>query len=214
MNLFPWFLFLHILGAIAAFGPTFAFPLIGGLGAKEPMHGNFALRVSERIERGLVLPLAVVQGITGLGLVITGGIDLTTAHWLDVAIVLYLSALGFAYFVQTRRLERFIHLTSAPPPAAPAAGAPVPAFASAAGGVDATLPAMVAGAGSNDGGSSSIGVAVASPPSSAAPAGSGARPAGPPPEIAAAAAAVRQGGMILTVLIVAIVSLMVLRPTF
>lgn len=215
MNLFPWFLFLHILGAIVAFGPTFAFPLIGGLGAKEPMHGNFALRVSERIERGLVLPLAVVQGITGLGLVITGGIDLTTAHWLDVAIVLYLSALGFAYFVQTRRLERFIHLTSTPPAAASATGAPVPAFASAAGGVEATVPAMVPVAGStNDGGSSSSGVAVASPPLSAAPAGAGARPPGPPPEFVAAAAAVRQGGMILTVLIVAIVSLMVLRPTF
>ena len=174
MNLFPWLLFLHILGAVVAFGPTFAFPLIGGMGAREPMHGNFALRVSERIERGIVLPLAVVQGITGLGLVLTLGLDLTKEHWLDVAIVLYLTALGFAIFVQTKRIERMIHLTSAPPPAAP-------------------VPAAAPGA------------AMAAPP---------ARPSGPPPEIAAAAAAIQQGGMFLTVLIVAIVSLMVLRPTF
>lgn len=209
MNLFPWLLFLHILGAIVAFGPTFIFPLIGGMGAKEPMHGNFALRVSERIERGVVIPLAIVQGVTGLGLVITLGLDLTKEHWLDVAIVLYLTALGFAIFVQTKRIERMIHLTSGPPPAA------VPAASGTAGaatmGVDATVPALASvGASTNDGGSAASGVAVANPPVTAPPA----RPSGPPPEVAAAAKAIQQGGMFLTVLILAIVSLMVLRPTF
>jgi hypothetical protein len=210
VSLFPWLLFVHILGAIVAFGPTFAFPLIGGMGAKEPMHGNFALRVSERIERGVVIPLAIVQGVTGLGLVITLGLDLTKEHWLDVAIVLYLTALGFAIFVQTKRIERMIHLTSGPPPAAVAAMSAAPA---AMVGVDATVPALASiGASTNDGGSAASGVAVANPPVTTA--GPPARPSGPPPEVAAAAAAIQQGGMFLTVLIVAIVSLMVLRPTF
>lgn len=124
MNLFPWLLWLHIFGAIIAFGPTFAFPLIGGMGGKEPMHSNFALRVTEKIERGMTLPLAVVQGITGLGLLLASGRNLTvsTNYWLDVAIVLYVIALSFSYFVQAKRLEQLIHMTSTPPPP-PAPGA-------------------------------------------------------------------------------------------
>ena len=45
-GLFPYLLFLHVLGAIVAFGPTFAFPFIGALGGAEPQHANFATRVS------------------------------------------------------------------------------------------------------------------------------------------------------------------------
>ena len=49
--LFPFFLFLHVLGAIVAFGPTFAFSIIGAMGGKEPQHANFATRVSATISR-------------------------------------------------------------------------------------------------------------------------------------------------------------------
>lgn len=124
MNLFPWLLWLHIFGAIIAFGPTFAFPLIGGMGAKEPMHGNFAIRITEKIERGITLPLAVVQGITGVGLLLTSGRDLmqSTNYWLGAAIVLYAIALSFSIFVQLKRVEHFVAVTSSPPPP-PAPGA-------------------------------------------------------------------------------------------
>ena len=137
MNLLPWLLWLHIFGAIVAFGPTFTFPLIGGMGSKEPIHVNFALRVSARISHGIVWPLALVQGLTGLGLVLVSGRDLTAAgnYWLDIAIVLYLVALGFSYFVQTPRLTHLVGLTSAPPPP-PAPGSapagPPPAVRAAA----------------------------------------------------------------------------------
>ena len=47
--LFPCVLFLHVLGAIIAFGPTFAFPIIGAMGGAEPQHANFATRVTARI---------------------------------------------------------------------------------------------------------------------------------------------------------------------
>ncbi|MEO8462732.1 MAG: DUF2269 family protein [Chloroflexota bacterium] len=123
MDLFPWILWLHIFGAIVAFGPTFAFSVIGGMGGKEPMHANFATRVTEKIERGIVLPLAAVQGLTGLALLLMSGRNLTvsTNYWLGVAIVLYLIALGFSYFGQLRRVEALVHLSSTPPPA-PASG--------------------------------------------------------------------------------------------
>ena len=41
VNLLPWVLFLHVIGAIIAFGPVFSFPLIGAAGGREPMHANF-----------------------------------------------------------------------------------------------------------------------------------------------------------------------------
>ena len=124
MNLFPWLLWLHIFGAIVAFGPTFAFPLIGSMGGKEPMHANFATRLTEKIERGITIPLAVIQGVTGLGLLLVSGRNLTDPkdYWLGVGIVLYAIALGFAIFVQTKRIEAVVHMTSTPPPP-PAPGA-------------------------------------------------------------------------------------------
>ena len=123
MTLFTILLFVHVLGAIIAFGPSFAFSIIGAMGGKEPMHANFALRVTHRIAHGLLWPLALLQGITGIGLILTipGGIDLTKATWLDVAIVLYLVALGYSSFVQTPTLVKLVDMSSTPPPP-PAAG--------------------------------------------------------------------------------------------
>ena len=48
-----------------------------------------------------IVPLAILQGITGVGLIITGNIDVLKLPWLMIAIVLYLIAIGFAIFVQT-----------------------------------------------------------------------------------------------------------------
>ena len=136
MNLFPWFLFAHVLGAIIAFGPTFSSPIIGRMGAQERAHGNFAMRVSHQLARVQILPLAIVQGFTGLGLIITGQIgwritaekelviNVTGLTWLLVAIVLYLIAIGYAIFVQTPLANRIIAMTT--PPAGPPAGGPPP----------------------------------------------------------------------------------------
>jgi uncharacterized membrane protein len=137
MNWFPWLLWLHIFGAIVAFGPIFTFPLIASMGGKEPMHANFGTRISERISHGITIPLAVVQGITGLSLLWVSGRDLTasTNYWLDVAIVLYVIALSFSYFVQARRVGAIIEMTSTPPPPPPPGQAPAgppPAVAAAA----------------------------------------------------------------------------------
>ena len=131
MNLFPWLLFLHVLGAIIAFGPTFSSPIIGQMGAKEREHGNFAMRVSRQLARIQILPLAIFQGITGLGLIVTANIDVMKASWLMVAIVLYLIAIGFAIFIQTPRAKRIIEMTTPPagaPAGPPPAGGPPPAL--------------------------------------------------------------------------------------
>lgn len=125
--MFQLFLFLHVIGAIAVFGPTFVFPIIASQAQKSPQNGPFAAVLSEFIERRLVLPGAVVQGITGVALIIIAGRDLTSSanRWLVGGIILYLIAISFAAFVQARNAEKMVHLTSGgPPPGPPPAGAP------------------------------------------------------------------------------------------
>lgn len=124
MNLGVLFLVLHGLGAIVAFGPTFAFPLIGSMGGKEPMHANFATRVSEAISDRIVIPLALFQAVTGVGLILTRGWDVFATPWLLLGIVLYVIAISLSIFYQRPTVHRIIAMTSAPPP--PGASGPPP----------------------------------------------------------------------------------------
>lgn len=122
--LFPYVLFLHVMGAILAFGPTFAYAIIGAMGGKEPQHANFGARVTARIGTALSYPLAILQGVTGLALILIGNISVMDRTWLLVAIVLYLFALVYALTVQRSALHHVIELTSAPPPPGGSGGAP------------------------------------------------------------------------------------------
>jgi hypothetical protein len=122
---FGIFLLLHIGGAIFAFGPTLTFPLIGGMGGKEPMHVNFALRVAERIEERLVMPLAVFQAITGIGLIWFAPINIFDGYhwWLLLGIVLYVIAMGIVFINQLPVTRELVEATKNPPPPPPAGAA-------------------------------------------------------------------------------------------
>jgi hypothetical protein len=124
--LFPYLLFLHVLGAIAGFGPSFVFPLVGAMGGAEREHGNFAVRVSHTISSRLVYPIGITLPITGAFLILVTGRDLSarTNWWLGIAIVVYILAYGYSFFVQRKHVERVIEITSAPPP--PGAAGPPP----------------------------------------------------------------------------------------
>jgi len=113
----PLLLFLHVLGAIIVFGPTFAFPLIAGQARKSPQNGHFAAVVTDVIERRIIIPGAIVQGVTGVLLILVLGADLTSQayRWLIPGIVLYLIAIGFAVAVQAPAVEKMVELTKTPP---------------------------------------------------------------------------------------------------
>jgi hypothetical protein len=120
------FLFLHVIGAIIVFGPVFLFPVIARQAQRSPQNGSFAAALSEYIERRIVLPGAVVQGVTGVALIFILGANLTDPawRWLIAGIVLYLIAILFAAFVQAPAAEKLVHLTAGgPPPGPPPAGA-------------------------------------------------------------------------------------------
>jgi hypothetical protein len=116
------FLFLHVMGAIAAFGPSFVMPIIASQARKMPSGTLFGLRLSDVIERRLIIPLGLFQAVTGIGLIVTISFDLSAAHWLAAGIVLYVIAISFAILVQAKTVESMIHVIEALP--APAPGIP------------------------------------------------------------------------------------------
>ena len=117
MDLFKLLLFLHVIAAIAAFGPGFASMVVGPMVAKEPQHGNFYARTQLTTAKSLVTPLALSMALTGLAMIAVRGWTniVGTRYWLIVAIVLYVIAIAFAIAVQAPAGQRLVALTSTPP---------------------------------------------------------------------------------------------------
>ena len=125
-GLVPWLLALHVLAAIVAIGPNFAFSTIRALGRGEPQHANFGTRVSHAISMRLVYPIGLVIPATGIAMILILGLDLTAraSLWLGVAIAIYAGVYLYSFFVQRRVIERIIDITASPP--SPAGGGPPP----------------------------------------------------------------------------------------
>ena len=124
--LFPYLLFLHVLGAIVAFGPTFTFSLIGAMGGAEPQHANFATRLTRTLTDKRVLPVGITLPITGLAMIAVLGINPLEQKfwWLALGIVLYVIVYSYGFFVQHKYVDRVVEITSSPPP--PGASGPPP----------------------------------------------------------------------------------------
>jgi len=125
-ELIPWFLFLHVLGAIVAFGPSFSFPIIGAMGAADRAHSNFATRVGLAISTKRVVPVALTMPVTGIGLIWSAGIDpfIPETRWLLLGILIYVVLFTFSVTVQIPTTRRIIEMTSGPPPETPPGSAP------------------------------------------------------------------------------------------
>ena len=114
--MFRLWIFLHILGAIAAFGHGFYAPIFGMTSAKEPQHGNWFMRASKRVSNVIILPFAILMLITGAMLVQTGtGTVEWSTRWLSVAMLLYFIALGIVFLLQRPALNKVIALSAEPP---------------------------------------------------------------------------------------------------
>jgi uncharacterized membrane protein len=123
-------LFVHVLSAIIAFGPTFTFPFIAAAAGREPMHGNFALRLTERLETRMVMVGWFVQPASGVVMIWAAGFDFfnPSTRWLISAIVLYGIAIALSHFVQNPTVRKMVEMTAHPPaigsaPAGAAGGA-------------------------------------------------------------------------------------------
>ena len=117
MSLFWILLFLHVLGAIVAFGPGFAAMVVGPMVAKEPQHANFYARTQGAANERLVTPVALSMAVTGILMIVDRGWTNIVGgrHWLEVGIVLYVIAIAFAFAVQAPAGRKLVELTSTPP---------------------------------------------------------------------------------------------------
>ena len=110
MNWFLFWLFLHILAAIIAFGPIFVFPLVGTLAAKNPKHIALAVEINHAIESRLVLPVGSTMLISGAGLIWTANINFFTTPYLIVGVILYIAALGIGSGVLLPNTQKMVKL--------------------------------------------------------------------------------------------------------
>ena len=117
MDLFQILLFLHVLGAVVAFGPGFASMVVGPMVAKEPQHANFYARSQALAARAVVTPVSISMAITGGAMILDRGWSnlVGTTHWLEVAILLYVIAVVLSMAVMAPASRKLVALTSQPP---------------------------------------------------------------------------------------------------
>jgi uncharacterized membrane protein len=104
-----WML-LHILGAVVAFGPMYTQPVISAMGRRSPQHAAVAAEISYTIATRFTLPFALTLPLTGWGLIAVEHIDFLDNTWLWVSVVLYAVALVFALAVQTPNVRRMLRI--------------------------------------------------------------------------------------------------------
>ena len=109
---------LHVVGAIAVFGSTFAFPFIGAMAQKPGAPIPWFLRLSEVIENKWVTPLAAtLQPGTGAGLIIIsrGAYNPFNSEnlWLLIALIIYTTAFFFGLLVQSPTGKKALQMAEA-----------------------------------------------------------------------------------------------------
>jgi len=123
--MWSWFTFwlsLHILAVIVAFGPTAAFGIIAAYGQRNPQWAVPSTAIMDLIEKRLTVPLAVVVPLFGTALIFTAHVDLWRSEWLLLAIVLYTLLFFYAVLVQVPTTTKLLHALEAAPQGPPAAG--------------------------------------------------------------------------------------------
>jgi uncharacterized membrane protein len=98
---------VHVIAVILAFGPTFAFPVIQVTAEKRfPRQLPFALTVIDRISRGIVVPSAVLVGVTGIYQALDGPFELGTDSWMDAGLALWALILAGALLIYNPAIRR------------------------------------------------------------------------------------------------------------
>lgn len=104
-------LVLHVLGAIAGIGPTFAFSVLGRMASAGGERTLFAMEAMKAINLKIVTPVAAItQPLTGILLIVeTGRHNNFFKHeWLVIAVVLYAIILILNYGPEWKRQNRMI----------------------------------------------------------------------------------------------------------
>ena len=86
---------VHVMAAIVAFGPLFAFPLFISVAERRDLLSlPVVLRAVNRTERALVVPVGALVGFTGVYQAIDGPFSFDDDLWMSLGFVLYLLVFG------------------------------------------------------------------------------------------------------------------------
>lgn len=108
--MFRALLFIHILSAIIAFGPSFSIPIMAAWIQKNDPSGNeFLMKLSNVLGKRQITPFAILVGLSGVGLILTTDRPITQP-WLLASLVLYVINVILGVFVQGPRGERMLRI--------------------------------------------------------------------------------------------------------
>ena len=98
---------VHVMAAIVAFGPLFAFPLfISVTERRDRLSLPVVLRAVNRTERAIVVPAGAVVGFTGVYQAIDGPFTFDGDEWMTIGFVLYLLVFAALVLVVEPRREQ------------------------------------------------------------------------------------------------------------
>lgn len=105
-------LFVHILAASGAIGPSFVIPIIGRMNGEVPVHSEFGTRLIQRINRFVVTPANILLLVTGLALIGVGDWSLGDEGWLWLSLAIFVLELVLAVVVLRPIGDRLMAATS------------------------------------------------------------------------------------------------------
>lgn len=82
--------FVHIVGVVGAFGPTFLY---------QRLRANGGLAIVARLHMRFVFPSLIVLWIAGMGIAGVNKFSLGSTYWITITIVLWLIALVVSWFL-------------------------------------------------------------------------------------------------------------------
>jgi uncharacterized membrane protein len=102
-------LFLHVMGAIAALGPTLSYGLWTRLGDRASAGERaFVLRGISWVDQHLATPAYMAQAVTGILLILLLGVSFLHTAWLLVGVAIYVVLVLFAMIVYAPVVRRQI----------------------------------------------------------------------------------------------------------
>jgi uncharacterized membrane protein len=112
VSLFLVLKFIHIFAAIVAVGMNISYGIWIGRVGNDPSHSAFTLKTIKFIDDRVANPAYGLLLLTGLLIVFTSSIPITTL-WIDIALVLWLALILVGIFLYTPTLRAQVKLAEA-----------------------------------------------------------------------------------------------------
>lgn len=107
--LYPWLKYLHVVLAIAAVGFNMSYSVWLARAARDPGSWPFVLRGIKILDDRIANPAYALLLVTGLGMVLVGGLDITR-FWLLAALALYVAVMVVGIAAYSPVLRRQVAL--------------------------------------------------------------------------------------------------------